>query len=58
MQLNAHVDRVLMERGRATGVVLKSGQVIKARKVGFWTGKALCHAGLLSAAPVQVAKPF
>ena len=33
IQLNAHVDHVLMERGRATGVVLKSGQVIKTRKV-------------------------
>ena len=33
VKLNAHVDQVLMEKGRATGVVLKSGQVIKARKV-------------------------
>ena len=33
IQLNAHVDHVLMERGCATGVVLKSGQVIKTRKV-------------------------
>ena len=33
VKLNAHVDQVLMERGRATGVLLKSGQVIKTRKV-------------------------
>ena len=33
VKLNAHVDQVMMERGRATGVLLKSGQVIKARKV-------------------------
>ena len=41
VQLNAHVDHVQMERGRATGVVLKSGQVIKARKVGFDGSAAL-----------------
>ena len=34
VKLNAHVDQVLMERGKATGVRLKSGQVIKTRKVG------------------------
>ena len=33
VKLNAHVDQVLMERGRAVGVLLKSGQVIKTRKV-------------------------
>lgn len=33
VKLNAHVDQVLMEKGRATGVRLKSGQVIKTRKV-------------------------
>jgi len=33
VKLNAHVDQVVMERGRATGVLLKSGQVIKTRKV-------------------------
>ncbi len=33
VKLNAHVDQVLMEKGRATGVLLKSGQVIKAKKV-------------------------
>ncbi|DBA66807.1 hypothetical protein WJX79_001706 [Trebouxia sp. C0005] len=32
VKLNAHVDQVLMERGRATGVLLKSGQVIKTHK--------------------------
>ncbi|KAL3135547.1 hypothetical protein ABBQ38_006025 [Trebouxia sp. C0009 RCD-2024] len=32
VKLNAHVDQVLIEKGRATGVRLKSGQVIKTRK--------------------------
>ena len=33
VKLSAHVDQLLMEKGRATGVLLKSGQVIKTRKV-------------------------
>ena len=35
LKLNAHVDQVLREKGRASGVLLKSGQVIKARKVSL-----------------------
>ena len=37
VKLSAHVDEVLMEKGRANGVLLKSGQVIKARKVSLAT---------------------
>lgn len=32
LQLNAHVDEILMEDGRAVGVRLKNGNVVKARK--------------------------
>ena len=32
IQLNAHVDEIIVEDGRATGVRLKNGKVIKARK--------------------------
>lgn len=32
LQLNAHVDEILVEDGRTTGVRLKNGSVIKARK--------------------------
>jgi len=32
LQLNAHVDEIIVEDGRATGVRLKNGNVIKARK--------------------------
>ena len=32
LQLNAHVDEILMKDGRAAGVRLKNGNVIKARK--------------------------
>jgi len=32
LQLNAHVDEILIEGGRAVGVRLKNGSVIKARK--------------------------
>ena len=32
LQLNAHVDEILVEDGRAVGVRLKNGSVIKARK--------------------------
>ena len=33
VKLNAHVDQILLDKKRATGVVLKDGTVIKARKV-------------------------
>ena len=46
VKLNAHVDQVLMERGRATGVLLKSGQVIKTSKVFLAT--TICWHLLLS----------
>ena len=32
LQLNAHVDQVWVESGRAVGVILKSGQQIRARR--------------------------
>jgi len=32
LQLNAHVDEILVENGRTTGVRLKNGSVIKAKK--------------------------
>lgn len=32
LQLNAHVEEIIVENGRATGVRLKNGNVIKARK--------------------------
>ena len=32
LQLNAHVDEILVEDGRAVGIRLKNGKVIKARK--------------------------
>jgi phytoene dehydrogenase-like protein len=32
LQLNAHVDEILVENGRATGVRLKNGNIVKARK--------------------------
>jgi len=32
LQLNAHVDEILVEDGRAVGVRLKNGKVVKARK--------------------------
>ena len=32
LQMNAHVDQVLVENGRAVGVRLKNGKVVKARK--------------------------
>jgi len=32
LQLNAHVDEILIEDGRAVGVRLKNGNVVKARK--------------------------
>jgi hypothetical protein len=32
LQLNAHVDEIIVENGRATGVRLKNGKLIKARK--------------------------
>lgn len=32
LQLNAHVEEIIVEDGRATGVRLKNGNVIKARK--------------------------
>jgi phytoene dehydrogenase-like protein len=32
IQLNAHVDEIMVEDGRAVGVRLKNGKVIKAKK--------------------------
>lgn len=32
LQLNAHVDEILVENGRAVGVRLKNGKVVKAKK--------------------------
>jgi len=32
LQLNAHVDEILVENGRAVGVRLKNGNIVKARK--------------------------
>ncbi|GKY94206.1 hypothetical protein MPSEU_000386600 [Mayamaea pseudoterrestris] len=32
LQLNAHVDEIMVENGRAVGVRLKNGKVVKARK--------------------------
>eukprot|EP00566_Odontella_aurita_P036647 CAMPEP_0113568002 /NCGR_PEP_ID=MMETSP0015_2-20120614/23597_1 /TAXON_ID=2838 /ORGANISM="Odontella" /LENGTH=686 /DNA_ID=CAMNT_0000470475 /DNA_START=79 /DNA_END=2135 /DNA_ORIENTATION=+ /assembly_acc=CAM_ASM_000160 len=32
LQMNAHVDEIIVENGRATGVRLKNGKVVKARK--------------------------
>lgn len=32
LQLNAHVDEILVEDGRAVGVRLKNGKIVKARK--------------------------
>lgn len=32
LQLNAHVDEIIVENGRAVGVRLKNGNVVKARK--------------------------
>ena len=32
LQLNAHVDEILIEDGRAVGVRLKNGKICKARK--------------------------
>ena len=32
LQLNAHVEEIIVENGRATGVRLKNGNVIKAKK--------------------------
>lgn len=32
IQLNAHVDEIIVENGRATGVRLKNGNVVKAKK--------------------------
>lgn len=32
LQMNAHVDEILVENGRAVGVRLKNGKVVKARK--------------------------
>ena len=32
LRLNAHVARLLCERGRVTGVVLRDGKIVKARK--------------------------
>lgn len=33
VKLNAHVDKILLEGKRASGVLLKDGSVVKARKV-------------------------
>lgn len=52
LKLNAHVDQVLMEKGRATGVLLKSGQVIKARKVSLLTTVSICYCHLMSNMPL------
>ena len=32
LQLNAHVDEIMVENGRAVGVKLKNGKVVKAKK--------------------------
>jgi phytoene dehydrogenase-like protein len=32
LQMNAHVDEILVENGRAVGVRLKNGKIVKARK--------------------------
>lgn len=32
LQLNAHVDEIIVENGRATGIRLKNGNVVKAKK--------------------------
>merc|ERR1719502_2139376 len=32
LQMNAHVDQILVEEGRAVGVRLKNGKVVRARK--------------------------
>ena len=34
VKLNAHVDKILLENNKASGVLLKDGTVIKAKKVG------------------------
>lgn len=34
VKLNAHVDKILLEKKKAAGVLLKDGTVIKASKVG------------------------
>ena len=33
LQMNTHVDEIMVENGRAVGVRLKNGNVIKAKKV-------------------------
>ena len=35
LKLNAHVDKILLEGKRASGVLLKDGSIVKARKVRF-----------------------
>jgi phytoene dehydrogenase-like protein len=32
IQLNAHVDEIIVDNGRATGIRLKNGSIIKAKK--------------------------
>lgn len=53
VKLNAHVDQVLMERGRATGVLLKSGQVIKTRKVNPRSSKLVKYSQVIKPSKVN-----
>jgi phytoene dehydrogenase-like protein len=50
IQLNSHVEQILMEGGRATGVRLSDGRVVKARKAvvsnaSVWDTQRLLPAG-------------
>lgn len=53
IRVNAPVERVLVERGRAAGLVLKAGEIVKARAVAANVGPKLLFRDLIAAGDVD-----
>ncbi len=60
IRTNAPVERVLVERERATGVVLKTGEIVKARAVAANVGPKLLFRDLVAEADLdaEIRDPF
>jgi phytoene dehydrogenase-like protein len=60
IRTNAPVERVLVERERATGVVLKTGEIIRARAVAANVGPKLLFRDLVTEADLdaEIRDPF
>jgi len=53
IRVNAPVERVLVEKGRATGLVLKSGELVRARAIAANVGPKLLFRDLIAASDID-----